>query len=85
MAKNVKQIKSTKTSKAAEQHAFRVILRGTKGTGKNEQRVRHVFTTKARNEGEAVELAQTNIVKAINSDKLREEYISVLPPLVKAA
>ena len=84
-AKNVKSIKSTKAAKASEQHAFRVILRGTKMKGKKEERVRHVFTTQAATEGDAVLAAQPAIVKAINADNLRNEYVSVLPPLVKAA
>lgn len=88
MAKNVKSIKSTKqtnTAKAGEQHAFRVVLRGTVMKGKKEVRVRHVFTTKARNEGDAVEAAQPNIQAVIKKEGLRNEYLNVFAPLVKAA
>lgn len=82
----VKSIKSAKSSsKAAQQHAFRVILRGTKVKGKKEIRVRHVFTTPARDEGDAVQAAQAPITALIKKEGLRNEYVSVLPPLVKAA
>lgn len=64
-------------------YAFRVIVRGTQGAGKNARRVRRVFTTPARDEGAAVELAQPRIEKACKG--LDDLYVAVLPPLGKAA
>jgi hypothetical protein len=73
-----RQIKSGKQSKS-NLHPFRVVVRGTLGAGNKARRVRKVFTTPARDEAQAAQLAQPRIDKACK--KLDNLYINVFAPL----
>ena len=72
-----KQI-SSKQTKSENLYPFRVVVRGTKGV----TRKRKVFTTMARDEAQAAELAQPRIEKACKH--FDDLYINVFAPLTRA-
>lgn len=63
-------------------YPFRVVVRGTLGTGKNARRVRKVFTTMAGDEATAAALAQPRIDKECKA--LSNVYMNVFAPLTSA-
>ena len=78
MAKKVTAIRAAKQSKS-DLHPFRVVVRGTLGTGKKARRVRKVFTTMAADEASAAQLAQPRIDKECKA--LQNVYLNVFAPL----
>lgn len=74
-------IKAAKQSKS-NLYPFRVVVRGTLGTGSKARRMRKVFTTAAADEASAAQLAQPRIDKECKG--FNDLYMTVLPPLTSA-
>ena len=76
-----KQIKTGKQSKSTL-YPFRVVVRGTLGSGNKARRVRKVFTTLAADEASAAQIAQPRIDKECKA--LNNVYMNVFAPLTSA-